>query len=235
MKTTVGLTVLLTLAGSVLAADSTAKDQVIDAAKKLADQSNYSWKTTVVVPEGTRFRPGPTEGKTEKNGLTHVTMSFGERKMEAAMKGEKAAVTNQDGDWQSAEELENAEGPGRFLGMMVRNIKLPAAQALELAGYAKDLKKEGAVYSGTLTEEGVKALVSFRRRAGGEAPEVANPAGSARFWLKDGVLNKFEYQVKGSMSFNGNDIQVDRTTTVEIQDVGNTKVQVPEEARKKLS
>jgi hypothetical protein len=37
------------------------------------------------------------------------------------------------------------------------------------------------------------------------------------------------------MSFNGNDMDVDRTTTVEIKDVGTTKITVPEEASKKLS
>ena len=52
---------------------------------------------------------------------------------------------------------------------------------------------------------------------------------------KDGVLSKFEFKVTGTMNFNGNDIDVDRTTTVEIKDVGNTKVEVPEGAKKKLS
>ena len=37
------------------------------------------------------------------------------------------------------------------------------------------------------------------------------------------------------MNFNGNDVEVDRTTTVEIKDVGITKVSVPEAATKKLS
>jgi hypothetical protein len=46
------------LAGSVLAADSTPKDQIMTAARKLADKANYSWKTTFVVPEGSQFRRG---------------------------------------------------------------------------------------------------------------------------------------------------------------------------------
>ena len=37
------------------------------------------------------------------------------------------------------------------------------------------------------------------------------------------------------MNFNGNDIDVERTTTVETKDVGNTKVEIPEGAKKKLS
>src|SRR5689334_19381124 len=66
---------LLTL--TVYAADS-AKDEVVAAAKKLGEQPNYSWNSTVVVPEGTQFRPGPTEGKTDKDGLTYVKSTFGD-------------------------------------------------------------------------------------------------------------------------------------------------------------
>jgi hypothetical protein len=40
--------------------------------------------------------------------------------------------------------------------------------------------------------------------------------------------------VQGSVSWNGNDREVDRTTTVEIKDVGTTKIEVPEDAKKKL-
>jgi hypothetical protein len=37
------------------------------------------------------------------------------------------------------------------------------------------------------------------------------------------------------MEINGNDVDMDRTTTVEIKDVGTTKVEVPEGAKKKFS
>ena len=82
----------------------------------------------------------------------------------------------------------------------------------------------------------MKQLVSRGpRRPGAEAPEVADAKGSVKFWLKDGVLSKYEYQVQGKMSFNGNDVEINRTTTVAIKDVGSTKVQVPDDVKKKLS
>jgi hypothetical protein len=49
------------------------------------------------------------------------------------------------------------------------------------------------------------------------------------------VLTKYEFKVSGKMDFNGNEIDLDRTTTTEIKDVGTTKVEVPEGAKKKLS
>jgi hypothetical protein len=48
------------------------------------------------------------------------------------------------------------------------------------------------------------------------------------------LVSKYELKVKGTVTFNGNDRDVDRTTTVEIKNIGSTKVEVPEEARKKL-
>src|ERR1041384_3755577 len=52
------------LIATSLYAAAAPKDDVINAAKKLGEQPNYSWKTTVVVPENAQFRPGPSEGQT---------------------------------------------------------------------------------------------------------------------------------------------------------------------------
>ena len=215
------------LTGSLIAADSAPRDDIIAAAKKLGGQSNYSWKTTVVVPETAQFKPGPTEGQTEKDGFTHLSLSFGDNTTQAVIKGDKAVVTNPEGGWQSLADLDNAEGPGRFLGRIIRNFKVPAAQAAELATAAKELKKEGDVYSGDLTEDGAKAQFRFGT--------VSNPKGSVKFWLKDGALTKFEFKVTGKVDFNGNEFDVDRATTVEVKEIGTTKVNVPDEAKKKLS
>ena len=226
MKTNVLCSAMTLLAVSLSAADSSPKDDIIAAAKKLGGQSNYSWRTTVVVPETAQFKPGPTEGQTEKDGFTHLTLSFGDNTTQAVIKGDKAAVTNPEGGWQALADLDNAEGPGRFLGRIIRNFKVPSAQAAELVTAAKELKKEGDVYSGELTEEGAKA--QFRLGT------VSNPKGSVKFWVKDGALTKFEIKVTGKVDFNGNEFDVDRTSTVEVKDVGTTKVTVPEEAKKKL-
>jgi hypothetical protein len=223
---------LAVLAVSLHAADSSPKDTVIAAAKKLGDAASYSWRQTVVVPEGSQFRPGPSDGKTEKDGFTLVSSSFGDNTMQILVKGDKGAVTNQDGAWQGLAEVEQEEGFGRFRAIMARNLKTPAAQAAELAAAAKDLKKDGDAYSSVLTEEGAKELLRFRR--GGDAT-TSNAKGSVKFWLKDGALVKYEFKVSGTVSFGGNDRDVDRTTTIEIKDVGATKVSVPEEAKKKLS
>jgi len=220
---------------SLSAAGSSPKEDITSAAKALAERANYSWRMTTVVPENSPFRPGPWDGKIEKDGLTHVTLSFGENTSQFVLKGDKAAASSPDGNWQSLTEMENGEGPGRFFGMLIRNFKAPAAQAAQLASYAKELKKDGELYSSDLTEEGAKVLLTWRPQSGGDGPKVSGAQGSVKFWLKDGALTKYEFKLKGTVSFNGNDFENDRTTTVEIKDVGTTKMNIPEEAKKKLS
>lgn len=226
MKTNLLLALALVIAPALFAADLSPKDEVIAAAKKLAEKASYSWKATVVVPESSQWKPGPTEGKTEKDGFTYVTTSMGNNVIEAVMKGDKAVITDQDGNWKSASELEGGEGRGRFMGRMVRNLKAPAAQVTELVAGIKELKKDGDAYSGDLTEEGAKA--QFRMG------NTTNPKGSVKFWLKEGALSKYELKLTGKVEFNGNERDVDRATTTEIKEVGTTKVNVPEAAKKKL-
>jgi len=231
------------VAGALVAADSGPKDEIKAASAKLSAKNNYSWRTTVesagAAGGGGRFRPGPTEGKTEKDGFTVLSMTRGDNTMEAVLKGGKGALKTADG-WKSlAEATEGGDGqpnPARFIGRMLQNFKTPAAQAEDLAAKAKELKKSDDAYLGELTEEGAKELLTFGPRpGGGNAPTPANAKGSVKFWVKDGVLTKYEFKVQGTISFNGNDVDIDRTTTVEIKDVGSTKVDVPEDAKKKLS
>jgi hypothetical protein len=86
-----------------------------------------------------------------------------------------------------------------------------------------------------LTEEGAKAQIfPGGRRGGGNGPDISDAKGSVKFWVKDGMLTKYEVKVKGSISFNGSDRDIDRTTTVEIKDIGSTKIEVPQEAKQKL-
>ena len=150
MKKRILFCALALTAGSLLAADS---DDVKAAARKLADQSNYGWKQTTVVPEGAGFRPGPAEGKTEKDGYTWLSMTFGDNTSLAVLKGDKGAA-KLEGEWQSLTELADGQpGPATFMARRLRTYKAPAAQAEDLAGKTKGLKKDGDMFSGDLTEE----------------------------------------------------------------------------------
>jgi len=250
MKTT--LLFALALLSLPAVADENPADAVKAAAKKLGEAPNYSWTTTTKVPEDSQFKPGPTEGKTEKDGASWVSSSFGERKFETLIKNGNSLTKTEDG-WKTPEEIRAARGSGGNsgeqggerrrgggFGGMARSFKTPAVQAAELAGKARELKKDGDAISGELTEDAVKELLAFGGRgrrpdAGGEPPPAPTGAkGSVKFWIKDGALAKMELHVEGTVKFGDNERKIDRTSTTEIKDVCTTKMDIPEDAKKKL-
>ncbi len=129
---------------------------------------------------------------------------------------------------------EDSEETGRF-AKRVKALKDPAETAQELASKAGELKKDpDGVYSGDLTAEGAKELFG---RLGRRAAEAKETKGSVKFWIKDGLLTKYEFNLKGKMTVGDDkrEVDVSRTVTVEIKEVGSTKVSLPEAATKKLS
>lgn len=242
MKRNTLLSIAAMLAGALVSAHAGPKEDATAAARKLAEKS-YSWKTSSENAGGGgggRGGFGSQDGKISSDGTAFVTMPGRDNNTEAVIKGDKFAVKRGEG-WQSAAELAaNAEGGGgggrgRFGAAMFRNFKAPAARAQDLIGHTKELKSADGAISGDLTEEGAKSLMTFGGRGGGGGPEISGAKGSVKFWVKDGVLTKMETKVQGTMSFNGNDREIDRTTTTEIKDIGATTVTVPEDAKKKLS
>ena len=267
MKTAICLSITALLALPAWAADLSS--EVKSAAQKLADQSNYSWSSKTenarqsqqggqAQGQGQGRGQGrggagfgaPPSGKTEKDGFTVLTYKNGENTTEAILKGGKVALKSED-EWKTAEELADAGDAGggggggnrsRFMARRVQSTKLPATEAQELAGRVTDWKKEGDVYSGSLSKEGLKEMYTFRGRQGGgggggegNAPDTSGLHGTAKFWVKDGVLTKYESHVEGKMSGRNNrETEVNRTTTTEVKDLGTTKLEVPAEAKKKL-
>jgi hypothetical protein len=220
------------LAGSLMILHAAPKDDLANAIKKLADAGGYSWKATSESPQ---FNMGPTVGKIDKDGWALVSRTWGENTVQSVHQGEKGATETQDG-WRSLAELEADQGDnrGRFRARMLRGFEPPAVEAGELLKAAGDLASSDGAHSASLSEAKVKELMSFRGRGGGDGPEISGAQGSVKFWVENGILKKYQYSVKGTMNWNNQDREIDRTTTVEISDVGTTKVEMPAAAKAKL-
>lgn len=249
MKHLASLLGLAVLAFPLLA--QTPSEEVAAAAKKVADQGGFQWTAKTDFGSGGgggggRFGAGPTEGWRDKDGLTLLKISRGDSTSQIVIKGDRGAY-QADGTWQAIDTTLGTGGggggggggqrdPGRAAARTLRTFKPPTTEATELAAQSKDLKKEGDVWVGTLTEDAAKSLMTFGGRGGGGGgPQVSGAQGTVKFWIKDGALGKYEYQVKGSMSFNGNDRDIERTTTVELKEGGPAPDAIPEAARKVVS
>jgi hypothetical protein len=239
-RSLLGIVAILASTATLALADP--KDDIQAAIQKITDAGNYSWTTTIDAQGG--FGSGTQEGKVQKDGLTSLTMSFGDNSMQFLIKGDQVAIKNDDG-WHTPAELANADNggggfnPGRMAGMMARTFKAPAATAQDLLDKLQNLQVADGVYSADLTEDAAKQMLTFRRRANANAdapaPEISNAKATIKLWLTGGALTKSEIHVTGTVSFNGNDRDIDRTTTVEFKDVGNTTVDVPADAQAKLT
>jgi hypothetical protein len=212
-----------------------AKADVKASAKKLGD--NYSWTSTAKMEGGPagggggRFGGGPTDGQTA-DGIVYLKSTFGDRTTHMAAKGEKVIVKGEE-EWEVPDA--DGQGPGRFAAQRMRNFKAPAVEAADLADKAKALKSADGVISGDLTEDGAKSFLTFGRRQNADAPAPKDAKGSVKFWIKDGALAKYEYNVQGKVTGrDDSEFAINRTTTVELKDVGKTKLALPDEAKKKL-
>jgi hypothetical protein len=238
MKTTLIATLSL-LTGFIYAAETSPSNQVQSAIAKLKDQPNYSW-TMKLELGGMDFTPGPQSGKVGKDGIALVTQDFGGQEAKAVFKGDKVVVFVEDA-WQTVANPDSTDFGDRaaMTARFLARTGTAVEEAGDLLGKTKELKTgDPGVLSGDLTEKGAKELLSFGRRRGGgtTGPEPKEAKGSIKFWLKDGALVKYQSHLQGKVAFGPDQEErdMDITRTIEIQDVGKTKLEIPEEAKKKL-
>ncbi len=235
-------TMILALASAAPAmADD--KDDLKAAAKKLADAPNYAWTTTVKnnaenAQGGPARGMGPVEGKSEKDGVTWVQMKLGEMSTEAAFKGEKFAMKLKD-QWIGSGDAPGGGGPGgggMMMGRMLKNIKPGAAGFADMIDKLENVKQDGGVYTANFTPEGAKDQLAPKVDGQQAVPNmtVTDAKGSLKVWVKDGMITKVESTLKGKMTFGQREREIDRTATTEFKDVGTTKIELPDEAKKKL-
>jgi hypothetical protein len=225
-------------AGVLCAADSTPSGQVSDAIAKLKATTNYSWTVTTVAGPDAPFTPPPVKGQTD-NGLARFSTQFGDNATEVVLKGDKAAFKGEDG-WELAVGG-GGFGPEMFALNLSRNGTPGDETAIILKG-VKELKTlDGGALGGDLNTDAATDLMTFgprhKAKSSDEAPAFPPPKGvkgSAKFWVKGGALVKYQTHLTGTVSFNGDDTALDFTKTTEIQDIGTTKMDVPDEAKKKL-
>ena len=94
----------------------------------------------------------------------------------------------------------------------------------------------GSLLAAEADPNAVVKEVLGRLRRGGQSPEPIQPKGWVKFWIKDGALVKYEFNVQARVLVGQDEreVEINRTTTVELKDVGKTQVAVSDEAKKKL-
>lgn len=231
MKSSFASFVVVAVLLAALAAGAEPKAEIAAAIKKLERQSGYSWTYTPKVVGSASAGRGQValKGRADQEGYAVVSAEMGDISVEIGIKGERMIV-NYTGEWLSTAEI----GENNRAVQRLRLIKRPTDEAAMLAGKATGLKQEAdGAFAGELDGAWAKEMFALLGRRAAAAPSAQ---AAVKFWLKEGSLAKYEFVVKGKIT-TGEDkaeVEVSRTATVEIRDVGATTVSLPDEAKKKL-
>jgi len=226
------------LARTLSAAEFSPQDKIIDASKRLGDKPNYSWTTTIKEGDGRPGWIGLIAGKADKSGLTYLSFEIFGTPFEVYMNGQKAVVSYTPWEgWGTFDEAERTSHVAAAVGRYLRSYKAPVVESAALSGKVKDVKEAEGAFSGELKEDAAKEFLESGvrlRREGREPPKIANPRGSVKFWIQDGALTKYEINIQGKVSAGDRETDVNRTTTIEIKDIGTTKLELPDKAKQKM-
>ena len=89
--------------------------------------------------------------------------------------------------------------------------------------------------SGTLTDLGAQLLLV---RDGQKEIEPRRAAGTFKLWIRDGIVVKYTVKLEGVLSVQTKagrrDVEVHQTVNTTVKDIGTTRFDVPDEARRKL-
>jgi len=213
-------------------------EEVNVAIKGLAAKDNYSWtlkRTSGQESLGLSVPRQPYNvGKINKDGDVDFTtrrFTSGTNSVvagEFVVKGKNSAMKVGD-EWRL-----NPLTSGREIGGKLRPTMDPAVDALKHLDMLTELHlREPGVYYGNIPEEKANRLVSIAAPGARVMHHLTESKATVVFWVKDGILVKFEVHVDGvDPSMNRPHIT---TSTTEITDVGTTKVEIPEEAIKVLA
>lgn len=115
------------------------------------------------------------------------------------------------------------------------NLSRPHEEIGVIVGSYIDIRAEGDVIAGTLSETGAKLLLVH---PGQNELTPLKAGGTFRLWIRDGALVKYELALDGVLAVETpaarREVEVHQKSTTELKAVGTTKFDVPEEARKKL-
>lgn len=207
-------------------------DELTDAINALASQDNYQWSTSIEGGDNRRVPRSTINGSTQNDGLTHAIVNSRRRDTHVVIQGDVASVTDRDGRWETVSLLDEGFRSNGFASTTAKRIRIPHIHAQQLAQHVNNPLTKDQQVSGELDT----AFVTQQMQSlGREGDTLRDPKGQIRFWIDDGVLQKYEYQLTGSFENGSRQRTVSLKTTVDISNVGNAKLELPRGAKDALA
>jgi hypothetical protein len=130
---------------------------------------------------------------------------------------------------------DRGEAGGRAFSNVQKTLSRPHEEIAVIVAGGSELKAEGEVVSGRLSETSAKLLLVHE----GQRDRVPLQAGGTfRLWVRGGALVKYETRLEGVLrvddSAGRREVRVNETSTTTLSEVGTARVEVPPEVRKRL-
>lgn len=214
------------------------REDVQKAARKTSELTNYSFRIELAFEGGPGGggHPPATQARYDKDiglyGKVGETAEF-------VKIADKVAFTDREGNWRRPPQGQSGGRGYGMMGLFLRNLKAPHEDVKGLDARFKKIEKQNNrengcdVYAGELTEEAAREILPMRRIL--DRLQDAEISGEAKLWVNsDGILVRYEIRCVVKANFNGNDFEMTFTRTTELSDIGTTKVEIPDEAKKLL-
>jgi hypothetical protein len=208
-------------------------EELAQAGKKTTELESYTFKVDVKAGKGKKGAPS-YEGRYLKDQPLWLKTGS----TEAFKKG--GVVVAKDGeDYKKVEKAKKGAKKDASPAIAFFDVKLPHEQfegiekTFEKVEKAPEKDKECTVWSGTLTAEGARGVASTGSKA--EAKANLTYTGTAKVWINaQGMIVRFEASIDVKGDSAKGEINQHVTKVIEITEIGSTKIELPEAAKKAL-
>ncbi|MFM7751824.1 MAG: hypothetical protein ACKPB0_15550 [Opitutaceae bacterium] len=130
---------------------------------------------------------------------------------------------------------DRGEGGGRTFSNVQKTLSRPHEEIAVIVAGGSDLKAEGEVVSGRLSETSAQLLLVHE----GQRDRVPLQAGGTfRLWVRGGALVKYETRLEGVLRVDDaagrREVRVNETATTTLSEFGTARFEVPAEVRRRL-
>ncbi|MCC9642471.1 arabinan endo-1,5-alpha-L-arabinosidase [Rhodopirellula sp. JC740] len=205
-------------------------NQLSMAIEELETKRSYRWVSESELEGQSGFRPGAMRGTTVADDMIALSISFGSRDLQTVIDGEKAAVTDRDGRWETIAMKDQGYSSGKSSASIARNVETPVEELKKLVPLLTFLRTEDDWIVGDLPANAAEDHLEIRR--GGET--VRRPTGIVRFRINHGSLTKYVVRAEAELVNEDRTNKVSRTKTIQLRDVGTAKWDVPDGASEAL-
>lgn len=196
---------------SVAVAQAAPLDDLRAAIRLLTEASSYTW---IVTPDPKVPRPVRSEWQANQQGWM-VGRWVPEREPYSVSDGRLRFTRGDAGDWRRNDPTD----PATLRATVAIDTLSEVVAGLE------NVRREGDLIVGDLSTDAITKQLTF----GYGAPTMAS--GQARFWIRDGRLQRYEVRRRGTVQHRDGSRLYDGTIGVEFTNVGSTEVVVPPKVR----